>query len=89
MMRERSIGPTSRNRFRGCRIGHEIQLGAVGLQIRGGATPPNGRDERVQFLLMPEDLDEMIVCLSAIRAELQQIEHPDAIVFERMPSCVR
>jgi hypothetical protein len=61
-------------RFHGCRIGHEIAFGIVAIQIRAGATPPAGRDDRVQFLLAPHELDELIIELAAIRAKLTQPE---------------
>jgi hypothetical protein len=80
--RERSFGPSERSRFRGCRVGHEIALGQVAIQIRAGARPPEGRDEAVQFLLGPQDLDEMIVHMRAIRAELTASQLPGTFARE-------
>lgn len=58
------------SRYRGCRIGHETAFGVAALQIRAGAKPPAGRDETVNFILDAHGLDELIIELSAIRAEL-------------------
>lgn len=66
--------PKQPSRFRGCRIGHEIAFGIAAIQIRAGAEAPQGRDERVQFLLAPHELDELIIELGAIRDQLTQSE---------------
>ena len=58
------------HRYRGCRISHEIALGMAAIQIRAGATPPEGRDERVQFLLDVPAIEQLIVELGTIRAEI-------------------
>jgi hypothetical protein len=73
-----AIGPAEPSRFRGCRIGHEIALGTAAIEIRAGANPPEGRDERVRFLLHGNELDHLIIELSAIRAELTASPPTDA-----------
>jgi len=67
------IGPQDGvTRHRGCRIGHQIVLHAVGIRIHGGANPPEGsRDEPAQFLLELTDLNDLMTELSVIRLELQ------------------
>lgn len=57
--------------YGGCRIHHEIMLGAAGLRIHGGAEPRRGgRDEPVQFLLNLDGLDQLISHLQHIRGQL-------------------
>lgn len=70
------------SRFRGCRIGHEIALGLVGIEIRAGAAPPPGRDERVRFLLHANELDLLIIELDTIRAELAASQTPGTAARE-------
>lgn len=84
--KSKSVPAGSNSRYRGCRVGHEVAFGLAALQIRAGASPPAGRDEEVQFLLDANALDELIIELSAIRAELVASAAPDAIVREGMPS---
>lgn len=68
--KEKAIGPAAPARYRGCRVGHEIALGHAAIQIRAGASPPGGRDEAVQFLLDENGMDQLIIELGVIRAEL-------------------
>lgn len=77
-----SVGPDERSRFRGCRVGHEIVLGFVAIQIRAGAKAPPGRDEAVQFMVDRHEIDELIIHLSAIRAELVASQTPGAAARE-------
>lgn len=80
--RERSIGSTERSRFRGCRIGHEIALGQAAIQIRAGGRPPEGRDEAVQFMLDQNAIDQLIIELHVIRAELTASMLPGTVARE-------
>lgn len=66
------IGPVGHDsRTRGCRIAHEIAFGSVGLRIHAGVGMPSRvRDEPVQFLMTPPDLDQLIDHLTTIREEL-------------------
>jgi len=75
-----------KSRYRGCRVGHEVAFGLAALQIRAGATAPEGRDEAVQFLLDAHGLDELIIELSSIRQELVASTAPGAVVRDGLPS---
>jgi hypothetical protein len=68
---ERRIGPAEPSRHRGCRIRHEVAFGMAAIEIRAGTAPPLGRDEPVQFLMAPDGIDNLIIELDAIRAELK------------------
>lgn len=54
----------------GCRVTHEIVCGFAALEFRGGVAPPEGRDEAVPFMLDEEGLDQLIIHLSTVRADL-------------------
>lgn len=71
-------GIPGRTKHHGCRIGHEIALGFAALQIRAGKAAPEGRDEAVQFMLDARGLDDVIIELSVIRAELVASRTPGA-----------
>lgn len=67
----RAVGrPKERSRYQAWRIGHEVALGQAAIQIRAVAEPTGGRDEAVSFLMDVHGIDELIIELSAIRAEL-------------------
>lgn len=65
-----AVGPAQGSHRHGCRISHEIALGYAGIRIHGGESPPEGRDEAVNFIMGPEGLDKLIIELSDIRAKL-------------------
>lgn len=80
----KSIGASAQSaRYRGCRIGHDVALGLVALQIRAGASEPSGRDEVVQFLLDGCGLDQLIIELGVIRAELTAAQLPGTRAYEQ------
>jgi hypothetical protein len=73
----RPIGASAqRRKYHGCRIGHEVALGFAAIQVRAGASPPDGRDEAVQFMLDAHEIDELIIHLHVIRSELVASQTP-------------
>jgi len=60
----------------GCRVSHDILCGFAALEFRAGTVAPEGRDEAVPFLLEEQGLDELIIHLSVIRAELVASQTP-------------
>jgi hypothetical protein len=79
----RSIGVTEQPRkYHGYRIGYEIALGFAAIQIRAGSKPPPGRDEAVQFMLDRHELDDLVIHLSTIRAELVASQTPGTAARE-------
>jgi hypothetical protein len=75
--------------YRGCRIGDEIVCGFAAIEIRGGASAASGRDEAVSFLLDANELDQLIIELSGIRAELIASQITVTPVRERTSPCAQ
>jgi hypothetical protein len=70
---------TETSRHCGCRILHELAMGAVVLRIHAGAIADRPtRDEPVQFMLTAPDVDVLIEHLTTIRGQLKQQENENA-----------
>lgn len=73
----------------GCRISDEIVCGFAAIEMRAGAKAPDGRDEAISFLLDAHGIDQLIIELSGIRAELLASKHPGSPAYERSSPCAQ
>jgi hypothetical protein len=85
----KNVGGPDAGRYRGCRIGADMVCGFAAMDLRAGANPPTGRDERIQFLLNANELDLLIIELSGIRAELLASQIPGTAARERASPCAQ